>query len=406
LWGVDRWKHAGGLAVVLFCAGLAALASLAWTGRSSEVGRRAEEWLAKSPWRALAVGALAGVAFFLLRSAWVNPDGQLFVLKFREAVPTAGYFATHDELWELYLHSRFWFWTERAFGWSVELSYQVLSCAGGALFVALLVRYALFLLPGRALGLALAVLSGGFVQLFFGDVENYTLTAACALLYLHLSARHLRGELSLFWPGAALGLALSFHLLTVFLGPSLVYLCARQIRLGRWAPFLRASLGFWLVFGATLTFFRLKGLPIQSLWTESHATAKGGDVGNYLADPSLQHYWHQTQLLLLLAPCALLLPLLLAFRRFESDPVDVHLAVASAGLLAFHFAIKGFLGIYYDWDLFANVAVPLSALVWLAALREPSRPTSRVALALLVGAFALHSLSWVVSNHAFEPYAG
>ena len=62
-------------------------------------------------------------------------------------------------------------------------------------------------------------------MVFFGDVENYTLTAVVALGYLAGALRFLDDEGASLWPlGLLLGLGVLCHLETLVLGPSLLVL--------------------------------------------------------------------------------------------------------------------------------------------------------------------------------------
>ena len=117
-------------------------------------------------WVRMAFAGACGIAFFILRSWFINPDGALFPMKFMVDVPARGFHATHDEMWELYIHSKFWLYANDHFGWSVVLSYQVLSCAAGVVFVFLLLTWCRRLLPQHWPLAFLACVSGGYMQLF------------------------------------------------------------------------------------------------------------------------------------------------------------------------------------------------------------------------------------------------
>jgi hypothetical protein len=73
----------------------------------------------------------------------------MFTRKFEADVPRVGAHLTHDEVLELFLHSRSGTTTHQWGGWSVVFSYQVVSClAGGALRYGML-RLAPRLAPAR-----------------------------------------------------------------------------------------------------------------------------------------------------------------------------------------------------------------------------------------------------------------
>lgn len=135
---------------------LASLGVLLFHWRPQTSGRRRQpEASGIRPVARSGLALLAVVVFFLLRSNSPNPDGVSFTEKFERNVPLHGAHVTHDEMWEFYLHSRFWLYSNRAFGWSVEQSYQVLSCLAGGVFVFLLLTYCARLLPRNPLSLSL-----------------------------------------------------------------------------------------------------------------------------------------------------------------------------------------------------------------------------------------------------------
>jgi tetratricopeptide (TPR) repeat protein len=76
---------------------------------------------------------------------------------------------------------------------------------------------------------SLILLTQGYVQLFFGYVENYALYTVCVALYLWLSLRFLRGSSPMLLPACALVLGLTLHIATVILIPSFAVLSVRAL---------------------------------------------------------------------------------------------------------------------------------------------------------------------------------
>ena len=149
----------------------------------------------------------------------------------------------------------------------------------------------------------------------------------------------------------------------------------------------------------TLWYFDRHGLPITALLYDSHALGHGGHFDQVLVRPTREYYGKILNLMFLLVPGWVLLLPLVAYRRIRLDPVNVHLLLACAcgGLLVVTWWAR--LGVYNDWNLFANVAIPVSLLVWrnvLDAETLMARPWPIVALNAL---FLVHSYSWIVTNH-------
>jgi hypothetical protein len=57
------------------------------------------------------------------------------------------------------------------------------------------------------------------------------------------------------------------------------------------------------------------------------------------------------------------------------------------------------LGPLNDWNLFANVAIPVTLLVWTTALRAPGLADRRVAMTAAALGGGVHSLAWILGNH-------
>jgi hypothetical protein len=347
----------------------------------------------------LGLAVLAAVVFWTLRTRFLNPDGAALAHKFMTDIPWRGAHVTHDEMWELYLHSRFWLWTVQHFRWTVEYSYQVLSCLAGGVFVFLLLTYCRLLVSDRPLSAFLLMVSGGYMQLFFGDVENYTLTAVWVMAYFLGSALFLRKRVSVVVPSLLLAVSLTFHLLAGFLIPSLAYLWVVAWRQGRRGEVVLAGVVFGAITVLTLLFFDLHGLPIRDLWYHSHACGQGGHFLRNLAEPSVSYYLAIVNLAFLLVPAWVLVVPLLVCGRIPMDPLNTHLAIASGFMAAFFLFWKAQLGVYMDWNLFAIAALPISFLVWRNVLRKEVPLGTRRPVAVLGLLFFVHSCSWVVANH-------
>lgn len=90
----------------------------------------------------------------------MNSDAFGFYEKFLYDVPLKGARLTHDEMWDLYIHSRFWFITNQRFDWIIELSCQVLSCLAGGVFIYFLLKYCHILNKDHAIVLFALIASG------------------------------------------------------------------------------------------------------------------------------------------------------------------------------------------------------------------------------------------------------
>ena len=354
-----------------------------------------------STWFRVGFSILLVAVFFLLRTRFINYDGLMFAEKFARDVPLHGAHVTHDEMWELYLHSRFWFYTDYLFGWSVELSYQVLSSVVGGVFILLLMYYCSIMFPERPVLAFVVCVSGGYMQLFFGDVENYTLTATLIMAYFVVSSIYIKGRMSIITPSVILAAALTFHLLAGFLIPSLLILYIIAWKRGEKRSVIIAAGMFCAVVALTLVFFHLNDLPIRNLWYHSHVFGHGGNIRPRLVDPSPGYYFQMLNLAFLLAPVWIILIPLLLFGRVKLDDMNIHLMVAAIFMGLFFVGWKATLGVYADWNMFAAAALPVTFLVLRNMLSTECILRRCWLVYLFAWLFILHSYSWVISNHFY-----
>lgn len=398
--GFNQWRHlgspepVGAIALSLVVAALL----LGMVGAWQNPNRLLDEAMLV----ALAVSAYA--VFFALQTHFLNPDGQLFAYRFRDIPATNGAFVTHDELLELYVHSRFWYYTHLWWGWDVPRSYRPLSCGAGAIFIWLLLRFSRRQGTSASWVLVPGVLSGAYMQLFFGEVENYTITAMLVMLYFLAADRFLKKEIRLWWPAMALAVAMCFHLLTGWILPSLLYLFWIQWKRSSDTFDLKVSAALWAAIGlAVLIYFHFHGLRI-TYFISSHAGSalRMVDVWVDRSVPS-DYYLQQFNLLCLLCPAVLMALPLLVWKRFVDDDLTRFLGIAAAMLLLLQLVWKAQLGVYDDWNLFATGGMCVGIFLWRTiALQAASWPARAVALAL-AATYSLHTYAWIAWNHALEP---
>ena len=347
---------------------------------------------------AVAVGAYSFTWFLGLRNQFINPDGTAFSAKFHADVPVRGATVSHDEMLELYLHSRFWYHTSRAFGWTVEYSYQFLSSVAGAIFVVLLLTFAwVGLREKQWIVFVLGVGSAGFMQLFFGDVENYTLVTLLILGYLFSGYLYLERRCSLLVPTCVLAVAVTFHLLAAFLLLSLAYLYVVALRRRELRSVALATVTLVAIPVAVVVYFHYHGLPFSTIRT-SNAFGQAGKLQRFAA-PSLAYHGQIVSLVFLLFPPVLCLVLLLAYRRVVLTPFNVFMALAVVVFMGYVFTWRADLGVYNDWNLYAPAFLPLAIFFWWNFVRAHGMVNKAGITAALILTSAVHSYAWIIRNH-------
>jgi hypothetical protein len=346
---------------------------------------------------AIVIAAVSAWIFFLFRNEFINQDGEKFIRKFVVSIPDMGYHASHDEMWELYLHSRVWDYANRFLGWSVAYSYQVVSSIAGGMFVFLLIYFSKYF-KGRAIYFSLGVLSSGFMQLFFGDVENYTLVSVLLFYYFFVSKGYIEGKYSFILPVITLATAITFHLLAGWLLPSLLILFWQAYKRREYREMAYSIFFSMLILGSTLIFFHYNGLTMDQLFNNSHALGHGGTV-RMLVTPSFAHYWQIANMLFLLFPAILFFIPMFLYKRIRLTTYQLFLSISSLCMLLLMFIWNPMLGVYQDWNLFAPGMIPLAILFWSNFVNiENLKFRAQIYVGTILLS-ALHSYAWIISNH-------
>jgi hypothetical protein len=356
------------------------------------------------------IGAAMALAW-LLRSQVLYGDGPQTI----QLIPEGDWINRKEPLDRLLTWST-WRATSAWLGWGARRAVALVSVLAGGLYLAAAARWFRRLEPTGARAWALlTLLTAGYVPLFFGHVENYSLLAAGTLWMLTLAWEAVRDPGRPLWPFAlAAGLTFATHLSTAWLfGAPLVVLVSRLRDRGRtpWRELLIAvAVGlvpvavaaalvlarFSSLSGVTLTHF---GGGDGSLFVPLFETSSVFERYTLFAPA---HLWDVLNELLLVAPAALAcLPLLLLQPRGREAWL---LAAATAGVLAYAFLFNADMwianpafGALNEWDLFSVAGVPLTA--WLALCLARLRPPRGLDVRAAALAFALlHVVSFTLFN--------
>ncbi len=268
----------------------------------------------------------------------------------------------------------------------------------------------------------LALLATGSTLLWFGHIENYSLVTAASVGSTALALAHLRGRVPLWSVGLVAGAAAALHPQAAFaFGGLLVLMDWSALRRGEWQPWLRQGIELGLS-GAivpvlTVVIMLALGVPLPG-GGGGAAGVPGGETQLFwmpweaLAPARL---WDALVNLWLVAP---LLPLLIvgiitALRtpRLRQDRTFAYLALASLGMLAFHFTFQNELPAPETGDLFAIVGptITLWGLYGMAngewrmanGLPNPQSPIPNPQPRIWLTFALVFTLAWVGVNHAF-----
>jgi Tfp pilus assembly protein PilF len=281
------------------------------------------------------------------------------------------------------------------------LSYQLASWAGGVLFLCFTFRLAAALFQGYRdrLLFSLGLASGGYMLLFFGYVENYSLFVSAVTVFAVVGLLAARDKCRSWLILVPLALALIFHVFGVTLIPAAVYLLVWKSKLGERAARQRASVkaltAFAVVTAAAAVFyhyymhsyfFRFSIVPL----TNDRFTVAGYTLfsGKHLLD--------YANLLLVLFPALPLVAISLCpvpLRHLPQRTDWVFLTVLLISTLGAAFVFDPRMGMPRDWDLFSFAGGPLTVFGFYLILDY--RSTSRTAVRVAVLSVALGFLSLV-----------
>ena len=291
---------------------------------------------------------------------------------------------------------------------TAENTYRVYSYASGVLYVLLSLPVASFLgINKREKSIVLAaLLTAGYMQLFFGYVENYALYMPGVLLYLFLGLCTLENRMPLYAPALVLGMLLAFHQAFAVFGPSLFFLAYTAYRRRRGnVPVLKNALStvtvLCLVPVCGALFVWLIGVDLYGYL----GGIGGRDLLPWFTKPgpemqyrvfSIEHILDFVNQQLLAAPAACISLVLVRKQDLCRQPF---LAVCTVVPLFFSFVANPDLGAFRDWDIMSLPAVPLTlwAVVILVKRVRDCEKLFRGAF-LICGAAALHTLLWIGVN--------
>ena len=258
------------------------------------------------------------------------------------------------------------------------------------------------------------LMAQGYVQLFFGYVENYTFSALMIGIYLLTALRYLRGTGPLAFPAIALVLAVSLALSNVLLVPSFLVLLVRALLdSGRRVAALRDLLlagallaGIGAVMASVQPGYHLASAALSGI---AQAITGRGDRAQGLAYMfSRVHVRDFLNEQLLIGPGGAYLFVVglvwMAFARARFTAARGFFLVAGLVSLGGAWVTTDLsLGYPRDWDLFAPSGLVFTAagleLLLSGAWRGPSL---RRWLVLLACVCLFHTVPWIAVNTSFE----
>jgi len=402
LWGVNWWAYFPGyVPFVLFAIGAVApiVMQLVLRRGKSDVDedRVSADRSSKYFIIVFCLTVVYGLAFYLLRAkTHFLGDGYTALSSLASDNPLV----KPRGLGEGLLHV----WVKSAIGGDTEtaalLSFQAISISAGVLFlvvVALVSKWLFDQTINRVL-FWLGLASSGYILLFFGYVENYSLFVLSVAVYSLMGLLVVKGIINRWLILPVVALAIFFHAMGVTLIPSAVYLLVANSKLGntlaglnRKTKLLMGTITVVILvtlfyhYYSTDYFFRFAFVPLF----ENRFTVEGYTLF------SVKHIVDYLNLLILLLPglplvvaTLLFSPMQKVFRQREYR----YLMVLMLSTLGAIFILDPKLGMPRDWDLFSFCGIPLVVLSYYILLdyyKDKKQYLAILTLAILVGFLSL-----------------
>lgn len=218
----------------------------------------------------------------------------------------------------------------------------------------------------------LGMLTGGYMLMFFGHVENYSLLVAAVVVYSLAGYLVAIDRLSIFWLIPIVILALTLHLIAIALIPSFVLLMVRRSEGSQKIREIVRTKRLSILAGAVIVCAICYHLIQQNVLFLQFALLpvipdRFAVEGEWLFSP--KHLVDMLNLVFLLSPVSLLL-FVRPWGKKEhglSDHSPDFLWILALGTLGMVFVMRSGIGMPRDWDLFAIAGPPL-VLATLATL--------------------------------------
>ncbi len=371
LWGFDCWGYHPlwiRFCIMGLCIIVGTFSYFKFSKYNNEISEN--ETSTNTPlWFSIGVVLISGLAFYFFRTkTHFLGDGYTLISLLAVDDPLI----KNREIGESLIH----LWIKNLIGIQdkigVIISYRIASISAGILFVSSTICFAYKYYDSfkNRIILTIGMLSGGYMLLFFGYVENYSFFVLTVAIFTYICVLILNKKIPKYWVIPSLGLTIFFHIFGVILIPGAIYVLLAGTPLGnRIKSLSKPSLyliGTILMVGigyfsfnlySDISFFRFAILPMLS---------DKFTVDNYTMF-SINHLLDILNLLFILLPGLGLLILFFLTHIKEKQKWNrdhLFLILLSLSGLGAILIFDPKLGMPRDWDLFSFTGIPLTLLLF------------------------------------------
>jgi hypothetical protein len=385
-WSIVHYKYCEPMALKLAVAGMILLLCVPWVNyRFLDITKRAITKIHNFLSRRLSFQALSlliSLIFILLfwtfrlTNRALSTDAVMVPKAIQRDIAEGRMYIAPDEILSSltnYFSYRFF---SATMGWSIESSIGFLSCLCGGGFIYLLVHMVRYLLenPVYRSGAVLFFLFSGFIQIYFGDIENYALPYLILTLYIYSSFKYLsEKDYSIAVPTAIWFLSLFSHVLTFTFTPSLLYIWLlknkkQMVRL----------LGFILIILAVISVLGSMSVPIAGMFHISNMLS----FSTVMKKIYILHHFPLSAIIHRLIACInetifVSLPSLMIvgyFLLFHFNKIDFKdrvIQISFINVVSCIFCLLILGPFSFDWNLFAFIAIANAILAMTLFFKIP-----------------------------------
>jgi hypothetical protein len=289
-------------------------------------------------------------------------------------------------------------------GWSIESSIGLLSCLWGGVFIYLLVQMVRYLQenPVYQSGAVLFFLFSGFIQIYFGDIENYALPYLIVTLYIYSSFKYLsEKDYGILLPTAIWFLSLFSHVLTFTFTPSLLYLWLLENK--RQAIKLLVSI---LIILAFISALGSMSIPIAGMFHISNMLSlttvmKKIYILHHTPFSAITHRLIAciNEAIFVSLPSLMIIGYFLFFHFNKIDFNDRIIRISFINVLSSVFCLLILGPFSFDWNLFAFIAIANAMLAMLLFFKIPlvRKHYYHLVIYLIISLF--HTAILILSSH-------
>lgn len=365
---------------------------------------KANEKISGSRTKPILLSLIFGIICFIFSSHYSNRDLRYFRIYYPEYASSNTPFLMFDEMWESYLHHRFYIYSNGLFEWNVDLSMRIFACICAVFSIYLIYKIGKLLWASKPLLPFLLMISGGFMQILFGDMEQYPLVTVFVLLFVLTSLLFTKAKISLLIPSITFILAITSHFASIYLFPALLFLFIVEMQRRNYYSIIRSIISSLLLLSLCLLFFVNQGAFLQRLIDTSWGMGRGGSIlSNFVTSFNLNYFLGQINLLFLIFPLIWTFIYLIShgniFDLVKRDQGHFFLAIASFSGLLFFFIWKTGIGLYDDWNLFSIMILPVCILISSGLCQMNNFRFKREWMILAIAWSYISTYAWILNNH-------